>query len=349
MAEKRGSVQKPVYTCEAEITPGLEFVTEAELSHLGSVQFEDRRNGEIRFRYSGDLRSLLKSKTAQSVSLVQSYNIPRPRGLLDNTNIRTFLQQIERVRHLVPDAVYETFYLAAAGSDSSVMQRIKETISQSTGLQQSDAKGDLWIRIRPGRAGEWETLVRLSPRPLVTRAWRVCNLEGALNAATAHAMIMLAQPRSGDIFANLGCGSGTLLIERLSHSACHKAIGIDSDARHLRCAEKNVETSGYNSEITLLHGDMTAVPMRSQTVTSLCADLPFGQLMGTHNENTRLYPAILAEAARIAQTGAKFVLVSHEIRLLGSLLPQQQYWTVNQAIRINLRGLHPRIYVLQRR
>lgn len=349
MAENRRHRQKSVYTCEAETTPGLEFIAETELLRLGNVQIEDRHNGEIRFRYTGNLNTLPKLKTVQSVSLVQGYSIPRPRGLLDNTNIRSFLQQIDSVRHLLPHATYKTFYLAAAGSDSSIMQRIKETVSQETGLYPSDDKGDLWIRIRPGREGGWETLVRLSPRPLVTRAWRVCNMEGALNAATAHAMIMLAQPRPEDVYLNLGCGSGTLLIERLSHSSCHLAIGIDSEFTHLQCAEKNVRASGYRSEITLLNGDIKSIPIQSRTVTALCADLPFGRLIGSHKENTSLYPALLAEAARIAQKGANFVLISHEIRLLESLFRQQQYWTVNQAIRINLRGLHPRIYVLQRR
>jgi 23S rRNA G2445 N2-methylase RlmL len=192
-------------------------------------------------------------------------------------------------------------------------------------------------------------VIRLTPRPLVTRSWRVCNLEGALNAATAHAMIALTQPRPDDVFANLGCGSGTLLIERLEHGACRRALGFDLDTASLECARANVRASGFGARIRLLRGDMRALPLPSASVSALCADLPFGQLSGTHAQNERLYPRALAEAARIAVSGARFVLITHELRLIDTVLRQQEAWTPEQTFRINLRGLHPRIYVLRRR
>ena len=46
------------------------------------------------------------------------------------------------------------------------------------------------------------------------------------------------------------------------------------------------------------------------------ADLPFGQLIGTHANNLTLYPAIMREAARLLSPRGRMVLVSHEIRLL---------------------------------
>jgi 23S rRNA G2445 N2-methylase RlmL len=281
--------------------------------------------------------------------LAQSFAVPRPRGLLDNTNIRRIFTQIETVRKLSPPNSYETFVIAAAGSDSSIMQRIKSTIAEATGLQNVEDKGDLWVRIRPGRAGEWEVLVRISPRPLVTRPWRVCNFEGALNAATAHAMIILTNPQPADTFVNLGCGSGTLLIQRLSHSPCRHALGFDHAVDTLACAYTNVAASGFVRKIDLIPADMMSIPLPAAAASALVADLPFGQLVGSHQANQKLYPAVLEETARVAQPGAKFVLITHEIRLLESLLPASPHWTQERAIRVNLRGLHPRIYVLQRR
>lgn len=332
---------------EAEVTEGLEFVSAAELREHGAVAIEQRR-GEIAFRFSGDLASLLSLKTIQSVSLVQAYPVPRPRALLSNEYFPQLLRQIEAVRALSPSEAYRSFVIAAAGSDSSVMQRIRSRIAASTGLTDGSDKGDLWIRIRPGRAGEWETLLRLSPRPLVTRDWRVCNLEGALNAATAHAMIALTQPHPRDVFLNLGCGSGTLLIERLVHSSCDIALGIDSDVANLRCARANIEASRQGASIRLVTADMTKLPLPPGSVSALCADLPFGQLSGTHGANQRLYPQMLDEAARVARREARFVLITHEIRLIESLLRTTRQWTPEQEIRVNLRGLHPRIYLLRR-
>lgn len=332
----------------AEVTEGLEFVTENELRLLGAEAISPQR-GEVAFRFAGSPAKLLSLRTVQSVSLVQSFAVPRPRGLLDNTNIRRIFAQLETVRRLSPPESYRTFVIAAAGSETSIMQRIKATIAEATGLQNVDDKGDLWVRIRPGRAGEWEVLVRLSPRPLVTRAWRVCNFEGALNAATAHAMVMLTSPQPTDTVVNLGCGSGTLLIERLAHSTCRHALGFDHTADNLACAQANLAASAFARRIDLFTADMTRLPLRASSATALVADLPFGQLVGSHQANQKLYPAVLEEAARIAQPGAKFVLITHEIRLLESLLPAYAQWVQERTVRVNLRGLHPRIYVLQRR
>ena len=72
------------------------------------------------------------------------------------------------------------------------------------------------LRVRKAdiRRDGWEVLIRLTPRPLSAREWRVCNMEGALNATIAAAMIEMTDPsaRRPRVF-NLMCGSGTLLIE----------------------------------------------------------------------------------------------------------------------------------------
>lgn len=341
-------LEKTGFLLEAEVTPGLEFITEDELRKLGAQHIE-RSLGEIQFRFAGNLNKLLQLKTAQSVSLVQSFNVPRPRGLLDNTNIRLIFQQIERVLSLAPSNAYSSFFIAAAGSDSAIMSRIKAAISEHTGLSSDDQKGDLWVRIRPGRVGGWQTVIRLTPRPLVTRNWRICNLEGALNAATAHAMLALTNPRPEDAFLNLACGSATLLIERLAYGTCKQIIGVDISNEHLRCAQQNIDASGYAGAIRLERADITNLPLRAASLNALCADLPFGQLTGSHHENRKIYPAILIEAARVAIAGACFVLMTHEIRLIESLLPSHPYWLQDRVIPINLRGLHPRIYILRRR
>lgn len=335
---------------EAEVTEGLEFVSSGELTRLGAVIL-DTRPGEIGFRFAGDPAALVKLATVQSISSVQHFAVPRPRALLGNVEFPLLIAQIQSVLDRSPRGTYRTFHIAAAGSDSNVMQRLKAAIAERTGLTSTADKGDLWLRIRPGRAGGggWETLVRLTPRPLVTRAWRVCNLEGALNAADARALVILTQPQPADVFVNLGCGSGTLLIERADHASSRRLLGFDHDAAALRCAQANTAAAGALDRIHLQRADMTRLPLPDQSVDALCADLPFGQLTGSHADNQRLYPRVLVEAARVAKPGARFVLITHEVRLMESLLPLAQAWQVEQAIRVNLRGLHPRIYRLLRR
>ncbi len=345
---KRKQDNSARYLCEVEVTEGLEHVTKDELLQRFGKLVESvvsDRPGELHFTFSGSLGQLRSLQTTYAAYLVFDYDVPRPRGLLGDAHFRRLLQQIELVRSLNLNA-YQSFSLAAAGSDSSVMNRIKSELATKTGLVLAADKGDLLIRIRPARTG-WQTLVRLTLRPQVTRSWRVCNWEGALNAATAHAMIRMADTQVDDVFLNIGCGSGSLLIERLSYGAARQVMGIDSDINALRCAQDNISAAGERS-IQLLHGDMTSLPLPSACVDQVVGDLPFGQLSGSHTSNLELYPQVLSEAARVTRAKGQLTLITHEIRLMDRLLRESPLWTVEQSIQVNLRGLHPRIYVLRR-
>jgi 23S rRNA G2445 N2-methylase RlmL len=173
-------------------------------------------------------------------------------------------------------------------------------------------------------------------------------MEGALNGPVAHAMALLSQPDPGDVFVNLACGSGTLLIERLSCGKVHHAVGCDFDPLALDCAHKNIRAGGYDRQIDLVLADIRQVPFADHFANVLCADLPFGYLVGRHAENLRLYPRVLEEAARIAQPSARFVVITHEVHLMDTILAQLRLWHLETIIPVSLRGLHPRIFLLRR-
>lgn len=345
---KRKQDNSARYFCEVEVTEGLEHITKGELTELFGAAVAlvpADRPGELRFTLTGSLGELRRLQTIYAAYVVCDYAVPRPRALLGDAHFRRLLEQIESVRALNPNS-YRSFSVAAAGSDSSVMARIKEQIAAQTGLALADDRGDLLIRIRPSNAG-WQTLVRVSARPQVTRSWRVCNWEGALNSATGHALIRLGKHRPNDVYLNIGCGSATLLIERLRHGKAGRVIGVDIDNNALQCAQANVTAAGEPA-IQLLLGDMTSLPLLTNSVDHVVADLPFGQLSGSHTANVEMYPRALNEAGRVTRANGQFTLITHEMRLLERLLRESPYWTNEKSIQINLRGLHPRIYVLRR-
>lgn len=346
-----------VHICEAEIAEGLEQTARDEIvrilgerAHL--ITSRTRwSTGAVRFSYQGDLNALRRLQTVQAVYLVQTFTVPRPRALLGDEHFRTLLRQIALVRSLLPRNQYRSLHLSAAGSDTAVMLRLKEALAASTQLEVDPAKGDLLIRLRPIDIPEsgWEVLIRLTPRPLAARSWRIANYEGALNAAVAHAMVLMTEHSANETYVNIGCGSATLLIERAACGPAGRIIGIDINPQILKLAQTNIAASGFGNQISLCLGDACTLPLSSQSVDSLTADLPFGQSVGSHQGNLILYPRLLAEAARVARSGAHCVLITHEVRLLEQLLAQSLVWETDQIQRVTLRGLHPRIYVLRRR
>ncbi len=355
------------YYIEADVAEGLAAVSTAEIRFRfqkfvnfystikpGKEDATDDAGGVVLFSYDNALSELLKLQTVQSLYLLQRYPIARPKALLGDEHLRNVRAQIATVRALYPDGVFKTLRLNAAGSDSSVMMRLKTELAESEGLAISEDEADLLIRVRPTPSIHeddigWDVLVRLSPRPLATRAWRVCNFEGALNGAVAHALVRLTHPNPRDVYLNIACGSGTLMIERQLAGPARQIIGVDIDPAALACAQQNVIAAGAKQHVTLHRGDGRALPLPDHSVNAITADLPFGHLVGSHAENVRLYPLILEEAARVARPHAFFGIITHEVRLMEQLLAAEDCaWTVEKTLKVELGGLHPRMYVLQK-
>ncbi len=333
---------------------GLKPYAEEELRRRFGVQVHIRRKDkpeEIPFGYDGDLRDLLNLRQSVAVYLAQHYPIPRPLALLGHQHFTGLLRQITTVRSLHRGGSFKTFRISAAGSESSVFQRIRDEIAQATALVYNDDEADLLLRVRKADIHKdgWEVLARMSPRPLSARAWRVCDMEGALNATIASTMVEMTQPRPEDRVLNLMCGSGTLLIERLLHTPADVIGGCDTDFMALRCATANLTASGHAADADVFEMDAANLQLPDTCMEVIMADLPWGQLVGSHEANRTLYPQVLAEAARVAVPGARAVFITHEIRLMEQVLGELAHlWQVQHTERVFQGGLHPRIFLLER-
>lgn len=339
-----------VMSVEVVVAAGLEQLARDELRQLGRrVQFKPATGpGVLPLSYSGDLRDLLGLRVATSVYVVRTFAVPRPRALLGDEHLRAAQQFATTALKLHAPGSFASLYLSAAGADSAVLMRLKEALAQQLGLTVGSEDGDLLLRLRRASSGHWELLVRLTPRPLATRAWRVCNREGALNGAVAYAMAQLTRPTATDRYLNIGCGSGSLLVERLLLGAAQRAIGCDTSKAARACATQNLAAAGLQGRYELTDWDARALPLPEGSISAISADLPFGHLVGSHDENLSLYPALLDEAARVACAGARCALLSHEVRLMERLLAERPAWHLEQALRVDLGGLYPRIFLLRR-
>jgi SAM-dependent methyltransferase len=351
---KRGStppVPEP-RRIELVVPAGLEALARTELKRLGRTAqvVPEETPGVLALRYGGDLRMLLSLRLPISAYLVKSFAVPRPKALLGDEHLRAALDLAGTAIGLHRPGTFHTLYLSAAGADSAVLGRLKRELAARLGLTVGNEDGDLLLRLRRSADGAgWDLLARLSPRPLATRAWRVCNREGALNGPVAHAMAILTAPDEDDVYLNVGCGTGTLLVERLLLGPTQRALGCDISPVALECARANLAAAGLTGRCELTAWDMTALPLPDASVDVITSDLPFGHLVGSHAENLALYPALLADAGRVARPDARCALLSHEVRLMERLLEESPAWALERALKVDLGGLFPRIFLLRRR
>ncbi len=349
--------------------PGLAPFAQAELRHRFGKQVaflaaQSQTAEALIFRFTGSLRHLLKLRRIQAIYLSRRFAIPRPKALLGHQYFQQLLRDIETVLRLHPPSTFRTFRLSAAGDTSRIFTRLKTEISSHTGLSPEAEEADLVLRIRPVKEPikiktnssnqGWEVLIRLSPRPLATRPWRVRDFPGALNASIAAAMIDLLQPKPRDRFFNFMCGSGTLLIERQQVGQAKTLWGCDIDHSALTASQANLtaaaKLTATHLRPNLLRADLRQTPFPAHSFDALCADLPWGQLVGSHTHNMTLYPQVLNEVTRLAMPKARLVLLTHEIKLMDQVYAQVKAdWQLKENIKLGQGGLHPRLYLLQRR
>jgi tRNA (guanine6-N2)-methyltransferase len=335
---------------EAEILPGLKPFANSELRgrFRQSIDlFPDDTPDRLPFQYDGPAADLLDLRTVVAIYAVLAFDIPRPKALLGHQHFTRLIKGINRVIDAFPDGAFRTFRISAAGKESSVFSRLVDELQRSTGLIHSPDDADLFMRIRPAAIHQsgWEVLIRVSPRPLSTRQWRVCDHPGALNATIAAAVVDLTRSQSQDRFLNLMCGSGTLLIERQTRHPAAVAVGCDIDHDVLACAAGNISQSGLADLIATCQMDAASTGFPDRCFDVICADLPWGVLVGSHRSNADLYPAVIEEAARIAAAQARMVIITQEIRLFEEVIARYtKLWKLRQVVRVFQGGLHPRIY-----
>jgi len=146
------------------------------------------------------------------------------------------------------------------------------------------------------------------------------------------------------------CGSGTLLVERLQRGRAAEALGVDISREALDAARANLAAAGVARGARLMESDAVLTGLDMARYTALCADLPYGNLVGSHRENAALYPMLLEEAGRMATPGARFTVITHEIRLFDATLESARHlWQQERTFRVFQGGQRPQVYLLRRR
>ena len=353
----------PLVDVEVACLPGLVEVLQAEVrARLGEGGALDaappKRRGPVGREDALALSvtehgraALHELRTAVAVERVRRFAVPRPKALLGDAVLRELQGELQAVvaAATAARAPFTALRLEAAGRESPVMRRLAEALAAGVGLPEDPNDGDLRVRVRPDDGG-WAVLVRTTRRPLSARGWRVCDRPGGLNASLAAAVPWLARPGRGVHALNAFAGSGTLAIELALADPDARVDGVDLDPEAVACAERNASAAGVEGRVRFAVGDATALGAADASVRLLLADPPWGDAVGAHVANRALYPAFLAEAARVVAPGGRFALVTHEVALVHELLAGDAgaAWRPVHERRVWHGGHHPLLLVVER-
>ncbi|WP_318241460.1 class I SAM-dependent methyltransferase [Cellulomonas avistercoris] len=336
------------------------------------------RDDALALTLPGPLAAVTGLRTAVAAWVVVHLDVPRPKSFTSPEHMGRI---VDAVYASLRVAGSSTFRFEAAGADSAVFTRLAGMLHEATGLQHDPDEGDLVVRVRrgarpaAGRAGTagrpggrtaevdpgWDVLVRVGPRPLSARTWRVADFPGAANATIAAAVARLAGVRAEDRVLNLMAGSGTLLVERLLAGPAAGAVGVDLDATALDAARANLEAARLLARPprpVLLRADATDADALAAAVLGplggpadvVLADPPWGTLHGSHADAPRLHAGLLRAAHAVSAPGARLVVLTHEVKVMERVVRDaSDLWLPRSATRVFAKGHHPRIHVLDRR
>lgn len=355
VGERSVRAATPTRRIELAFLPGLKQSVESEvrelLPTLRDVKVVPGRDDAVWIEYPDAWGRLLNLRTVVAPFAVLTFPVPRPRSLTSPDHLGTIARTVGIVEKLNQATPPRSFRFDAAGHDSPTFQRLAELLANETRLAYDEAEGDVVLRFRPSaviREG-WDVLVRLSTRPLSQRTWRVRDFPGAVNATIAAAIVRAVKPQPGDRVANLMCGSGTLLIERLQVAPAKFALGVDNDKAAIADCTANLQAAGLRDRVQLIEEDLAGDGWAQYgPFDLLLADPPWGGLVGDHATNDELYPLLLDRAADVAARNARFAVLTHEIKLLEHCLEDSKSWRQESSLNVYQKGPQPRIFLLRK-
>lgn len=197
-------------------------------------------------------------------------------------------------------------------------------------------------------AGKCSLYVKLFVIPDTRFDYRVGSLPASIHPATAAGVLRLASDylRVGARVLDPFCGSGTMLIERSFMSPCAALTGVDITPKALDVAKKNDETAATNIEFVC----KDCLKFRAEKpYDEVIANMPFGNRVGTHENNERLYREFLPKLTEWLKTGGIAVLYTMEYTLLKNLL--QEFSGGLELVsrsRTEAGGLTPTVFILKK-
>ena len=303
-------------------------------------------------------------RTAVAAYAVISSPAPRPTGLTATEVLREFRSVLDLLARQRPRVRFSALRLEAAGSDTPQMLRVAQELAAVAGLGVDPEDGDLLVRVRRGspsrsavtlrtdedtRVG-WELLVRTTPRPLATRAWRTERYPGALNATIAAAVVDALDPTPQDRFADLMCGSGTLVIERMARGRCEAVRGWDLAPEAVAATQKHLRAARVRGSVQIATADVAnlTLPDGEEPFTRIVANPPWGELLGSHATNDALHAQLLDALDRLGSPDLLAGILTHDIRRFEAALDADPRWHLLDAERYFAKGHHPRLFRLVR-
>jgi len=191
---------------------------------------------------------------------------------------------------------------------------------------------------------------------LSRRQKRLYQSPAALAPNVAYALLRLPHlPEPPRVVLDPFCGSGTILVEAAAHWPDARIYGSDRDEEVVGGAQLNLNAEGIADRVEVRTGDARDLRRTFPDVTPdlIVTNPPFGKRLGDRLDLHTFYRQVLTEChAALPADGWMVVLVLKPGAFSSALQSLRDdasvAFDVRHARRIDVGGLHPRIFVMQK-
>ena len=179
-------------------------------------------------------------------------------------------------------------------------------------------------------------------------SWRQRTVSASIHPATAYCLARYAhkfekgeRPRVLDPF----CGCGSLLFARETLGPCRVLMGVDKSGTAVESARVNARAG--KSKAAFVTKDALSFEAR-EGFDLILSTLPFGNRVGNHEDNTRLYERFVKRLPELLAPGGTAVLYTMEYKLLRACLDRAKGLALREQKRTEAGGLLPWIFVVDK-
>ncbi len=215
-------------------------------------------------------------------------------------------------------------------------------------LRNSPSQYEVELRVQPFNQGRLDVLCKLFTYQDQRFGYRRQAISASIQPATAAALCRYSQaftPQRPLRVLDPCCGSGTLLIERGLLSPCACLTGLELVGDTVQKARENVAAA--HSIAKILHKDCLTFQAR-EPFDLVLANLPFGNRVGSHDDNRRLYAGLLEKLPQWLAPGGVAILYTMEYALLQRCIKGQRAMAPISQARTAAGGLLPWVVALKK-
>jgi tRNA (guanine6-N2)-methyltransferase len=184
-------------------------------------------------------------------------------------------------------------------------------------------------------------VAEIGPLYWTQRFGRLERLPWSTNPVVAEVVVRLAKIREKHRVLDPFCGSGTLLLAARRQATNVELLG--SDHASVEIARRNLANC-----VQLSTQKAEQIQQSDRSIDRVVANLPFGKRVGSHQDNVRLYPAALAEIARVLTDDGRAVLLTEDKRLLRDAVAHTKGLKLAKERVLRFNGATPTAFVILR-